>query len=168
LKRASLLNLVRCPRFIFLAFLATIGAPGSGSGSSLPAADYSVDVGVDTRAGKDAGTLECVLDELCTMRLDPFGLAIYVRVSSRDRDRANVRLFENEPGCCYFNGGASSALVNLRDTLSRLPIFLRDRTRGACSSRTSGPLERFILDFSDADAFRSRERSTRKAGFCSC
>jgi len=117
-----------------------------GSGGSPLAADYSVEVGVDTRAGKDAGTLECVLNELCTMRLEPFGLAIYVRVSSRDRDTASVRLFGNE-GCCYFNGAASSALVNLRDTLSRLPIFLRDRARGDLFIENERPVGALYLRF---------------------
>ena len=137
-----ILNPRLSPVALLLAVIAILA-----SGSSVFAADYSVEFGVDSRAGKDAGTLECVLDEICTMRLEPFGLTINVRVSSRDRDRASIRLYGYEPGCCYFNGAASSALVNLSDTLSRLPIFLRDRAKRDLFIENERPVGTLYLRF---------------------
>lgn len=145
LKSASRLKPVRNPRLSPVALMLTAIAV-LASRSSVFAADYRVELGVDSRAGKDAGTLECVLDEICTLQLEPFGLAVYVSVSSRDPDRASVRLFGNE-GCCYFNGAASSTLVNLRDMLSRLPIFLRDRARGDLFIENERPVGTLYLRF---------------------
>ncbi len=146
MKLASWLKPIRNPRLspvaLMLAAIAVLA-----SGRSVFAADYSVELGVDSRAGKDAGTLVCAFNETCTMRLKPFRLAIYVRVSSRDRDTASVRLFGYELGCCYFNGAASTALVDLRDTLSRLPIFLRDRARGELFIENERPVGTLYLRF---------------------
>jgi hypothetical protein len=146
LKLASLLKLIRNPRLsLVVLMLAAIAMPTSGS--STFAADYRVEIGVDSRAAKDAGSLDCVIDEECSTRLEPLGLRIIVRVSSTDPDRASVRLYGDEPGCCYFNGDASSALVNMRDTLSRLPIFLRDRVRGNLFIENERPVGTLYLRF---------------------
>lgn len=117
------------------------------SGNTVSAADYSVELGVDSRAGKDAATLECAIDQECSTRLEPLGLRIKVHVSKRDPDRAMVRLFGYEPGCCYFNGAASSALVEMRDPMSRLPIFLRDRARGDLFIENERPVGTLYLRF---------------------
>ena len=117
------------------------------SSSSVFAGDYSVELGVDSRAGRDAGTVQCAIDQECSTRLEPLGLRINVRVSKRDPNRAIVRLYGYEPGCCYFKGAASSALVNLHDTLSRLPIFLRDRARGDLFIENERPVGTLYLRF---------------------
>lgn len=128
-----------------ILFAVMIAIPTSAN--SLFAGDYSVELGVDSRAGRDAGTLDCVVGEECSTRLEPLGLRIVIRVSSRDPDRASVRLYGYELGCCYFNGDASSALVNMRDTLSRLPIFLRDRARGGLYIENERPIGTLYLRF---------------------
>ena len=137
---------IRHLRVILAAFMLSAVAMLTPA-SSVFAADYSIELGIDSHAGKDAGTLECVLDEECSTRLQPLGLRIIVLVSSRDQDRASVRLYGHEPGCCYFNGAASTALVNMRDTLSRLPIFLRDRTRGDLFIENERPVGTLHLRF---------------------
>jgi hypothetical protein len=109
--------------FFVLAVLA--------SNSSARGADYSVDIGVDTTAGRDAATLECRFDEACRQKLEPFKLRVEVRVSSRYRDRVNIWMDSEEAGCCYFETAAPKIVIDLRDKLSPLPIFRGARARGA-------------------------------------
>ena len=101
------------------------------SSSSVFAGDYSVELGVDSRAGRDAGTVECVLDDICSMQLEPFGLRITVYVSSRERDTASVRMYGDEADCCYFDGAAPSIVIVPGGKLSRLPIYRGRQAKGA-------------------------------------
>ena len=100
-------------------------------GSSVFAGDYSVELGVDSRAGRDAGTVECVLDDICSMRLEPFGLRITVYVPSRERDTASVSMYGDEADCCYFDGAVPSIVIVPGGKLSRLPIYRGRQAKGA-------------------------------------
>ena len=130
MKLVSLLKPIGKLRLVLVALMLAAIAM-STSGSSVFAGDYSVELGVDSRAGKDAGTVECVLDDICTMRLEPFGLRVTVYVSSRERDLASVSMYGNEADCCYFDGAAASIVITPGDKLSRLPIFFGRQAKGA-------------------------------------
>lgn len=130
MKLAALLKPIGDLRLILFALMvAAIAIPTSVD--SLFAADYSVELGIDSRAGKDAGTVECVLDDICSMRLQPFGLRITVYVPSRVRDTASVRIYGDEADCCYFDGAAPSIEIIPGGKLSRLPIFRGRQAKGA-------------------------------------
>lgn len=102
-----------------------------GCGSPVFAADYSLEIGVDTTAGRDAGTLECTFDKICRERLGPLKLSVQVDMSRWDKNRATVRMDSDEPGCCYFESAAPTVVIDLGDKLSPLPIFRGERARGA-------------------------------------
>ncbi|MCP4618672.1 MAG: hypothetical protein GY844_19835 [Bradyrhizobium sp.] len=130
LKLVSPLKLIGDLRVVLVALMLAAIAMLT-SGSSVFAGDYSVEIGVDGRAGKDAGTVECVLDDICTMRLDPFGLKVTVYVPSRERHTASVSMYGDEADCCYFDGAARSIVIVPGGKLSRLPIYLGRQAKGA-------------------------------------
>jgi hypothetical protein len=107
---------------VTLSFLAMLAL-----GSPAPGADYSIDVGIDSGIGRDAGTLACTIGETCNIRL--LQLQISVHVSAKDPGRAEVRMSGYEPDCCYFEGAARTVLLDLRGTSLQLPIFRRQRAR---------------------------------------
>jgi hypothetical protein len=129
-KLAALLKPIGDLRHILFASMFAVTAIPT-SANSLFAADYSVELGIDSRTGKDAGTVECVLDVLCTMQLQPFGLRVSVYVPSRVRDTASVSMYGDEADCCYFDGAAPSIVIVPGGKLSRLPIFRGRRAKGA-------------------------------------
>jgi hypothetical protein len=85
------------------AILALLGAL-VGTSPAL-ANDYSVDFGVETKAGKDAGSLTCQLDQTCSGELESLGLRVSILLygSPYDRgDRASIHLNDRDFSCCYF------------------------------------------------------------------
>jgi len=99
------------------------------SGAAL-AEDYSVDFGVDTQAGKDAGTLQCRLGQECNAKMPSLGLTISLDVSRSDPNEAKVRLYGGDPSCCYFANDRDTIRVFLRQPVSPIPFFKGARARG--------------------------------------
>jgi hypothetical protein len=99
------------------------------SSSFALAADYSVEVGVDTEAGRDAGSLTCRFDEICSAKLVPLGLSVSVHIIRTER--AIVRLDGGDLSCCYFDGATDSIAVDPRKPVSRVTFFKGGRARGA-------------------------------------
>jgi len=95
------------------------------------AADYSVDFGVETDAGKDAGSLTCLFDEICDAKLESLGLIVSLIVFRSNPERASVHLRGGDLSCCYFDGAADSIAIDPRKPLSRVPFFKGARARGA-------------------------------------
>ena len=100
------------------------------SGSSVLAADYSVDFGAETNAGKDAGTLTCPFGQVCDAKMESIGLRVSIDVFRSDPERAHVRLYGGDLSCCYFAYAADSITVDPRKPLSRVPFFKGARARG--------------------------------------
>jgi len=126
LKRSSQPKLIGNLRVIFLAGI--LGALISGT--SVSAADYSVDFGVDSVAGRDAGSLTCLFDQICHARMESLGLRISVSVPLDNIEHARIQLSGNDEGCCYFRGAADAVFVDRRKPLSRVPFFRGSRPRG--------------------------------------
>ena len=99
------------------------------SGAAL-AEDYSVDFGVETPAGKDAGTLQCRLDRECHAKLQSLGLTISLDVSRGNRPEARVRLYADDPSCCYSAYAHDTITVYPREALSPIPFFKGASARG--------------------------------------
>jgi hypothetical protein len=97
--------------------------------SSVFATEYTVDVGVDTRGGRDAQTLECMPGNTCSAKLEPFKLKIDVHVSRRNSSRVLVSMRSDQPGCCYFDDAVRSIWIDLEKNLS-LPIYEGQQARG--------------------------------------
>ncbi len=95
------------------------------------AADYNIDFGVETTAGKDAGTLTCLFDEVCSAKVKLPGLGISIFVSRSEPELASVRLHGDELNCCYFDGAADSKIIDPRTPVSRVAIFKGASARGA-------------------------------------
>ena len=101
-------------------------------GGSVLAADYGLEVGVDTRVGKDTTAVQCSFDETCVAKLGPFGLKITTWISGRYRvPFASVSIYGDEFGCCYFEGATPSTVIDAGRTTSQLPIFRGREARGA-------------------------------------
>src|SRR4051812_35257325 len=130
------------------------------SANSLFAADYTVELGIDSRAGKDAGTVECVLDVLCTMQLQPFGLRVSVYVPSRVRDTASVSMYGDEADCCYFDGASPSIVIVPGASCRDCQSFVAGEPREPSSFRTN-TLEFSIFDSIDTDSTSNRQGSAR-------
>jgi hypothetical protein len=99
------------------------------SGAAL-AEDYSVEFGVETPAGKDAGTLDCRLSQACDAKMLSLGLTISLDVSRGDPTEANVRLYGGNLSCCYFANDRDTIGVYLRQPVSPIPFFKGARVRG--------------------------------------
>lgn len=107
--------------------LAVIGALPSGA---VHAADYTVEIGADTRMGKDAGSLTCRYDSLCEGELKAVGLRLTVHLRRPPLGPASVSLSGDDLGCCYFGDGRDKISLDPREPLHRLPIFKGERERG--------------------------------------
>jgi hypothetical protein len=99
------------------------------SGSAL-AADYDVEVGAETGAGKDAGVLRCVFDDICALPLPALGLRANIYVSRKEPGRADVHLYGDDPSCCYFAEASDSIDVDPAKPVSRVPFFRGAGARG--------------------------------------
>src|SRR5882724_9273500 len=100
------------------------------SGCSVLAADFTVDFGAETDAGRDAGTLTCLFGQLCDAKMESIGLRVSIDVFRSDAERAYVRLYGGDLSCCYFAYAADSITVDPRKPLSRVPFFKGARARG--------------------------------------
>src|SRR5690349_18098792 len=81
--------------------------------STVRAADYSVDFGVDTvDAGKDAGSLTCQLKQVCSAKMEPLGLRLSVHLLWKDSGQAVIRLKNSDLNCCFFAGGGESITID--------------------------------------------------------
>ena len=99
--------------------------------STVRAANYSVDFGVDTvGAGKDAGSLTCQLKQICNATMGPLGLRLSVHLPWKDSGQAVVRLKNSDLSCCYFAGGGESVTIDARTPLTQLPFFKGAAPRG--------------------------------------
>ena len=118
-----------------VALLALLGALSSEG--SARAEDYSVEFGVDSAAGRDAGTLTCQFEETCAARMESLGLRVTFYLSRRypfprNSDQVSVHLDDdNDIGCCFFADAADSIKIDLHQKLSRVPFFKGIRARGA-------------------------------------
>jgi hypothetical protein len=115
-------------RSLFTAVLAVIGLVLLGSYGF--AADYIVEVGADTDAGKDASSLTCVFDETCSAKIESLGLRVRTFVFRDEPERAYVELYGSDLSCCYFDFAASKKIIDPRTSLSRLPLFKGVGARG--------------------------------------
>ena len=115
-----------------VALLGTLLSP-----SSARAEDYSVEYGVDSTAGRDAGTLTCQFEETCAARMESLGLRVTFYLSRRypfprDSDQVSVQLDDDKDiSCCFFADAADSIKIDLHQKLSRVPFFRGVRARGA-------------------------------------
>jgi hypothetical protein len=94
------------------------------------ASDYSVDFGVETDAGKDAGTLACRFGEMCDAKVEWLGLRVAIHVFRHEPERATVYLDGGDLSCCYFEYAADKITVDPRKPLYRVPFFKGTRARG--------------------------------------
>lgn len=115
-------------RSLMIAILTLLGTPLLGS--SVRAADYSVDFGIETDAGKDGGSLACLFNDVCGARIESLGLRVTVYAFRNEPGRASVRLYSGDLSCCYFAGAADSIAVDPRKPVSRVPIFKGASARG--------------------------------------
>jgi hypothetical protein len=100
------------------------------SGSSALAEDYSVDFGVETDAGKDAGTLACRFGQICDATMDTLGMRVTILVFRDTPEQVTVHLYGRDLSCCYFEYAADSTTIDPRKPLSRVPFFRGTRARG--------------------------------------
>jgi hypothetical protein len=110
------------------AFLALLGILLSAN--VVLAADFSVDFGVDTEQGRDAGSLDCRFGQVCSARMESLGLTFSVDIFHGDPVRAHVRLYGRDPGCCYFADAAGSITIDPSKPPSPVPFFKGARARG--------------------------------------
>ena len=115
-------------RILITAILLLLGTLLSGS--SVLAADYSVDFGVETDTGKDAGTLTCLFDQICDEKVESLGLRVSIDVLRGYPERAHVRLYGDDLSCCYFAYAADKIIVDPRKPLSRVTFFKGAQARG--------------------------------------
>jgi hypothetical protein len=95
------------------------------------AEDYSVDYGVESDAGRDAGTLMCTFDQICSAKMESLGLNVSFDSFRREPDQVIVSMYGNEVGCCFFAGAADSIKIDTRQALSRVPFYKGVKARGA-------------------------------------
>jgi hypothetical protein len=100
------------------------------SGSSVLAADFTVDFGAETDAGRDAGTLTCLFRETCGAQMESLGLRVSINMFRRDAERAYVHLHGGDLSCCYFAYAADEIIVDPRKPLSPVAFFKGARARG--------------------------------------
>jgi hypothetical protein len=100
------------------------------SGSSAPAANYSVDFGAETGAGKDAGSLVCLVGRTCTAEMESLGLRITFLVFRSEPERVTVHLYGRDLSCCYFTGAADSIDIDPRKPLSGMSFYRGGRATG--------------------------------------
>jgi hypothetical protein len=107
---------------------------------SLLAADYSVDFGVETDAGKDAGSLTCLFGQICDAKVKSLRLRVSIDVLRSEPGRASIRLYGGDLSCCYFAYAADSIAIDTGKSLSRVPFFRGAGARGGpvYSERTCG------------------------------
>ena len=110
---------------ITLTFLTTFA-----SGSSI-AADYRVDFGAETSAGKDAGSLRCAFERTCIAEMKSLGLTISLRLVPSEPERANVMLYGAERDCCLFAGAVESIDVDPRKPMFRTSFYRGIKAKGA-------------------------------------
>lgn len=113
-------------RFLAIALLLS----GIVSGPSF-ATDYSVDVGVETKAGKDAGSLACLYDETCHVNMPSLGLKIALLAYRIQPNRVTVYVNRDDLSCCYFESAADTLDVDRRNAMFRVPFFSGTRARGS-------------------------------------
>jgi hypothetical protein len=100
------------------------------SGGVAQAADYVVEIGADTRMGKDAGSLICRFDQTCHGELKALGLQVAIDLRRNKSWIASLRIYGHDIGCCYFWSGRDKAIIDPRDALHQLSIFKGAGERG--------------------------------------
>lgn len=130
-------------------------------GTSVSAADYGVDFGVDSVAGRDAGSLTCLFDQICHAKMESLGLKISVSVPRDSVDHARIKLSGNDEGCCYFRGAADAVFVDRRKPLSRVPFFRGSRPRGGLFVENERAGILYLRFFPRRDPNRRLEKDAR-------
>lgn len=115
-------------RSLITAILALVGGILLSGSSVL--ADYSVDFGVETDAGKDASSLMCLFGQTCSATMELLGFRATIYIVRGDLGRASVHLYGGDFSCCYFDGATDPIFIDPRVKLSRLPFFKGPRARG--------------------------------------
>jgi hypothetical protein len=104
------------------------------------AADYSVDFGAETQAGKDAGTLYCRLDQVCYAKMASLGLTVSLDVPRSDPAEANVGFYGGDLSCCYFANDRHTITIYPREPLSPIPFFKGARANLFIENERAGTL----------------------------
>lgn len=115
----------RSPITATLALLCVLA-----SGSSASAANYSVDFGAETDAGRDAGSLACQVGQTCAADMKSLGLRITFLVFRSEPERVTIHLYGRGLSCCYFAGAADSIDIDPRKPLSGISFYRGARARG--------------------------------------
>ena len=157
MKRSSHPKLIGCLCVLFSAgILGTLLF-----GTPVSAADYGVDFGVDSEAGRDAGSITCLFDQICRGKMESLGLSIRVSVHRDDVELARIQLSGNDQGCCYFRGAADTLFVDRRKPLSRVPFFRGSRPRGGLFVENERAGILYLRFFPRRDPQRRLEKDTR-------
>jgi hypothetical protein len=85
--------------------------------------DYDVDFGAEVRGAKDAGSVACRYDQVCSASIEAFGLRLTIDVLPNAPRTAHIRLYGSDPSCCYFAGAADSKTIELGEPLSKAPFY---------------------------------------------
>jgi hypothetical protein len=85
--------------------------------------DYDVDFGAEVRGVKDAGSVTCRFDQVCSANIEALGLRLTIDVLPEDRRSAQIRLYGSDLSCCYFAGAADSKTIDLGEPLSKVPFY---------------------------------------------
>ena len=123
-----------------VAFLALLGLLSSGC--TALAEDYSVDFGIETDAGKDAGTLACKFGQTCDATMDTLGLRVTILVFRDTPEQVTVRM------------AATSVAAILSTPLTPQPLIPANRCLACRSSEGPRPGVAYML------RINTRARST--------
>jgi hypothetical protein len=111
--------------FLILCCLFLLGAP-------VHATDYSVDFGAETEAGKDAGSIACSSEVICTAKMESLALSITFMVVRNEPQRVRIHMdSNNDPGCCYFSDGDRSISIDPHHPPSRMSFYRGIEAKGA-------------------------------------
>jgi hypothetical protein len=112
----------------FIIVLAVVGMLPSGGVAQ--AVDDVVEIGANTRMGKDAGSLICRFDQTCHGELKALGLQVAIDMRHNESWIVSLRIYGHDIGCCYFGSGRDNVTIGPREALHQLPIFKGAGERG--------------------------------------
>ena len=85
---------------------------------------------VETDVGKDAGSIACVFEQICSAEMESLGWRVTFHAFRGEPGRAIVQLYGGGLSCCYFAGAGDSITIDPRISLSRVPFFKGAGARG--------------------------------------
>jgi hypothetical protein len=93
--------------------------------------DYDVDFGAEVRGAKDAGSVRCRFDQVCSADIEAFGLWLTIIVLPYETRSATIHLYGSELSCCYFVGAADFVNIDPAKPLSIVPFYRGRPAQGA-------------------------------------